>query len=128
MALTTKGHFRINGNEFAAKTLNPKYESLADENSGRTDDGVMHIYWVFNRIRKIEITMPPCSTADAASVLSKVQGKTYSLTYFDILENQERTITVYTSNSSGDIASGVIMNGLVTGLSFNAIELAGENA
>lgn len=128
MALTTKGHFRVDGKEFVAKSINLKYESLADENSGRTDDGVMHIYWIFSRIRKIEITMPPCTVAESASILSLVQGKTYSLTYFDILSNTERTLQVYTSNSSGDIMSGVIMNGLVTGLKFNAIELAGENA
>lgn len=88
----------------------------------------MHIYWVFNRIRKIEITMPPCSMADSSRILSQVQGKEYALTYFDILNNAEKTIQVYTSNSSGDIKSGVIMNGLVTGLKFSAIELAGENA
>lgn len=87
----------------------------------------MHIYWVYNRIRKVEITMPPCTTAESARILSLVQGKEYSLTYFDILNNAEKTITVYTSNSSGDIKSGVILNGLVTGLKFSAIELAGEN-
>ena len=43
MALTTKGHFKINNEQFEAKSLRVNYESLSGEDSGRTDDGVMRI-------------------------------------------------------------------------------------
>ena len=37
MALTTKGHFIINGGkEFKAKNINVNYESLTSEDTGRT--------------------------------------------------------------------------------------------
>lgn len=127
MALTSKGHFKINQNkEFVAKSLKTNYESLTAEDSGRTDDGVMHINWVFRKIRKVEIEMPPMTSSEVSSLLSEVQGQEYELTYFDILDNNERTIRVYTSNSKSDLYSGVILNGLWQGVSFNAIELEGE--
>ena len=127
MALTTKGHFKVNGTEYLAKSIKVDLESLASEDSGRTDDGVMHINWVLKKIRKVEIQVAPSTTADIAPLLAAVQGQTYSLTYFDPLANAEKTITAYTSTSSSELYSGVLYNGLWQGTQFNAIELGGEN-
>lgn len=45
MNLTHKGNFIINNElEVAPKSLMCNFESLASDNSGRTLDGVMHIY------------------------------------------------------------------------------------
>lgn len=130
MNLSNQGNIIIN-NELeispALDGLHIGYESLASDNSGRTLDGVMHIYWVYNRIRKIEIKLPPMTAARAASILSRVQGKIYNLTYWDLIENAQKTITVYTSNSAADCYSGYVRNGLYQGIQFNAIEIAGEN-
>ena len=123
MALTDKGRFIINGTEYKAKSIRPSFDSLASEDSGRTDDGVMHIYWIKNRLRKWEIELPPCTSAEAASVLNKVQGNTYYITIWDILSNSEVTVHVYTSNSSGDCYNDVLYNGLWQGVKFSAIEL-----
>lgn len=127
MALTSKGHFKVNGTEYLAKSIKVDLESLASEDSGRTDDGVMHINWVLKKIRKVQIELPP-STADVfAPLLAAVQGQTYSLTYFDPLANAEKTITAYTSKGSSNLYSGVLYNGLWQGTQFNAIEVGGEN-
>lgn len=127
MALTSTGHFKIGNQEFKAKSLKVGFESLNSEDSGRTDDGVMHLNWIFRKIRKVEIEMPPITSAEVAELLSLVQGQEYNLTYIDPLINAEKTIKVYTSNSSADLYSGMILNGLWQGVAFNAIELAGEN-
>ena len=127
MALTSKGHFKVNGTEYLAKSIKVDLESLASEDSGRTDDGVMHINWVLKKIRKVFIEMPPSITADIAPLLSAVQGQTYSLTYFDPLDNAEKTITAYTSKGSSSLYSGVLYNGLWQGIQFNAIQVGGEN-
>ena len=127
MALTSKGHFKVNGTEYLAKSIKVDLESLASEDSGRTDDGVMHINWVLKKIRKVFIEMPPSITADIAPLLSAVQGQTYSLTYFDPLANAEKTITAYTSKGSSSLYSGVLYNGLWQGIQFNAIQVGGEN-
>ena len=127
MALTSKGHFKVNGTEYLAKSIKVDLESLASEDSGRTDDGVMHINWILKKIRKVQIELPP-STADVfAPLLAAVQGQTYSLTYFDPLANAEKTITAYTSKGSSSLYSGVLYNGLWQGTQFNAIEVGGEN-
>ena len=127
MALTTQGHFKINDDkEFVAKSLKVNYESLSGEDSGRTDDGVMRINWIFRKIRKVEIEMPPMTSQELSRLLSRVQGQEYYLTYYDPLDNVERKAKVYTSNSKTDLYSGFVMNGLWQGVSFNAIELEGE--
>ena len=126
MALTTKGNFIIDDLEFAAKAIKLGYESLSAEDSGRTADGVMRINWIFRRIRKVEIEMPPLKSQEVSRLLALVQGQEYDLTYFDPLEDNEKTIRVYTSNSSADCYSGILVNGLYQGVSFNAIEMAGE--
>lgn len=52
MALSNKGNFIIGGVEFKAKAIKPSFDSLATEDSGRTDDGVMHITWIKSKLRK----------------------------------------------------------------------------
>lgn len=130
MPLTSKGHFQIgsssamtNAAEFLAKSIKPSFDSLASENSGRTDDGIMHITWIKNNLRKWEIEMPPCTSSEASAILSLVQGQKYYIKIWDIKTNSEVTVHVYTSNSSAECYSGVVMNGLYQGLSFSAIEL-----
>ena len=125
MAISS-GSFSVGGRIFTAKTLKVNYESLASEDSGRTDDGVMRIGWVYRRLRKLEITLAPCKAETVQALFSAVQGQEYQLRYFDPLVNDWRTGTFYTSNSSTDMYSGVIMNGLYQNVTFNAIELAGE--
>lgn len=127
MALTTKGHFKVNGKEYLAKSIKVDLESLASEDSGRTDDGVMRINWILKKIRKVFIEMPPSISDDIAPLLSAVQGQEYSLTYFDPMDNAEKTITAYTSKGSSSLYSGVLYNGLWQGTQFNAIEVGGEN-
>lgn len=126
MALSNKGNFKIGTHEFSPKSLKITYDSLATEDSGRTADGIMHLDFIFHRIVKLQIEMPAMTATEANALLSLVQGQTYSITYFDIATNAEVTTAVYTSNSSADCYSGVVLNGLWTGVSFNAIELGGH--
>jgi len=45
-----------------------------------------------------------------------------------VLDNAEKTIQCYTSESKADCYSGVINGGLYEGVSFNAIEMGGSNS
>lgn len=123
MALRSKGNFKIGTREWSPKSLKVTYDSLATEKSGRSDDGVMHITWVRTHIAKLEITMPPMSVSEVATLLQAVQGKTYQITYRDPRTNSEVTTDVYTSNSEGDCYSGVLHNGLYEGVTFSAIQM-----
>lgn len=123
MALTSKAHFKIGTTEFISQSLKLEHESIATKDSGRDESGIMHVSFLRTNMIKLSITMPPMNAADANSLLDKVQGKIYSLTYYDESRNAERTTTVYTSTSSSDCYSGVISNGLWTNTTFNAIEV-----
>lgn len=126
MALSSKGNFKIGSTEFSPKSIKTTFESLATDNSGRTADGIMHVDFIFSKIRKIQIEMPPMTASEVSQILSLVQGQVYNITYFDVIDNAEKTIQAYTSNSSADCYSGVILNGLWQGVAFNAIQTGGE--
>lgn len=122
----SQGTITINNTNFSIQSLKVNWESLQADDSGRTDDGVMHITWVMRKVRKLEISLPPCTSQKISQLFSLVQGNEYNITYFDPLENQTKTIKVYTSNSSADCYSGVLKGGIWQNAAFNAIELAGE--
>ena len=89
--LTNKAHILISAAatptnaeiaaQFAPSSMKPLVESLATEDSGRSDDGVMHIYWVLNRVRKLEIELRPNTPEEISKILNKVLGKEYYLTF-----------------------------------------------
>lgn len=107
---------------FPAKSLKESDESLASEDSGRTLDGVMHIYWVQRDLKKIEIVMPPSTSAMLARVKNIVQGKEYYIR-FKSFEGSYITRYVYTSNLNTNMYSGYLYNGLWQDFEFHAIEL-----
>ena len=124
MALKSK-LYAINGKAiYSPQTCTVTYESLADGNSGRTDDGVMHINWIWRKIRKVTMTFPPLTAQEIAELVDLVQGQEYELTYPDMAD-KKLTIRCYTSNSSADLKYGVLYGGLWVGFSFSAIELEG---
>ena len=122
----TSSFLEINGEPIVSfQECTVQFDSLADSNSGRTEDGVMHINWVWRVIRKVNVKLPPLSQEEIQDIFSLVQGQEYDLTYLDPIKGIH-TIHCYTSNSSAELASGVLYGGLWIGAAFNAIEIAGE--
>lgn len=107
---------------FPMKSLKESDESLASEDSGRTLDGVMHIYWVQRDLKKIEIVLPPCKSDMIKSLKDIVQGKEYYISY-PTYDGVYTTRYVYTSNMNASMYSGVLYNGLWQNFEFHAIEL-----
>ena len=120
-----KGYFKINGNTYYyPQSMQVVYDSLASEDSGRTDDGVMHIQYVKNRLVKLEIKMPPCDSNTCSSLMNSIQGSTgISVSYWDPIEAREVTKTMYCSTASTDWYSGVVTtNGIIRGWQFSLID------
>lgn len=115
--------WKINGQAIYAPDINTKVEleSLVGESSGRTDDGIMHIDWIRTNIHKVYIKYDAMTKAEMAFMLNLVQGKEYTLTYEDPILGVN-TINCYTSNSSADLYSAVLYNGLWRNVTFNCIE------
>lgn len=123
MALSGKGNFKIGTKEWSPKSLKFTYDSLATSNSGRSDDGTMHITWVRQNIRKLEIEMPPMKASDLDDLLTAVSGKTYTMIFYDPKTATEVSVQMYTSTTQGSCYSGVLHNGLYEGVQFSAIEV-----
>lgn len=124
MALT-KGKIKINNIEYDVKSCKVEIAGLEADDSGRTDDGVYHYNYIYNRGRKITIQLVPTTQETAAALLNAVAGKTYNLTYYDPIAG-EKTIQAHTKSTSGSLYSGVLLNGLWSGVSFKAEQIGGE--
>lgn len=124
MALT-KGKIKINNIEYDVKSCKVEIAGLEADDSGRTDDGVYHYNYIYNRGRKITIQLVPTTQETVAALLNAVAGKTYNLTYYDPIAG-EKTIQAHTKSTSGSLYSGVLLNGLWSGVSFKAEQTGGE--
>lgn len=124
MALT-KGKIKINNIEYDVKSCKVEIAGLEADDSGRTDDGVYHYNYIYNRGRKITIQLVPSTQETVAALLNAVAGKTYNLTYYDPIAG-EKTIQAHTKSTSGSLYSGVLLNGLWSGVSFKAEQIGGE--
>ena len=98
---------------------------LASEDSGRPEDGVMHIGWIKSRLRKVKITLPPMSQSDVSAALDAVLGKKYYIEYIDPIDGLKQ-LYVYTSAGSAELYNARIHGGLWYNISFNAIEIGGS--
>ena len=98
-------------------------DSLANEQSGRTDDGVMHITWVRTSIRKWSFTYQGLTATELAYMRGLLQGKKFNFSgYFHgaAVTNvpcycSNNSVTVYMQRVSG--------NKIYTDVSFNIIEM-----
>ena len=124
MALT-KGKIKINNIEYDVKSCKVEIAGLEADDSGRTDDGVYHYNYIYNRGRNITIQLVPSTQETVAALLNAVAGKTYNLTYYDPIAG-EKTIQAHTKSTSGSLYSGVLLNGLWSGVSFKAEQIGGE--
>ena len=124
MALTN-GKIKINNIEYDVKSCKVEIAGLEADDSGRTDDGVYHYNYIYNRGRKITIQLVPTTQETVAALLNAVAGKTYNLTYYDPIAG-EKTIQAHTKSTSGSLYSGVLLNGLWSGVSFKAEQIGGE--
>ena len=124
MALT-KGKIKINNIEYDVKSCKVEIAGLEADDSGRTDDGVYHYNYIYNRGRNITIQLVPTTQETVAALLNAVTGKTYNLTYYDPIAG-EKTIQAHTKSTSGSLYSGVLLNGLWSGVSFKAEQIGGE--
>lgn len=124
MALT-KGKIKINNIEYDVKSCKVEIAGLEADDSGRTDDGVYHYNYIYNRGRNITIQLVPTTQETVSALLNAVAGKTYNLTYYDPIAG-EKTIQAHTKSTSGSLYSGVLLNGLWSGVSFKAEQIGGE--
>ena len=108
-------------NELAFQSRNLRARLTRELNETITERGLSPNQMGDERIDALK------SQIESLKNLNKVQGKTYSITYYDPLANAEKTITCYTSQSTAECYSGVLNSkGLWQGVTFKAIQTGGE--
>ena len=94
--------------------------SIADESSGHTQDGIMHINWLLSDIPKLKFSYDALTPAQYSYMKNLVQGKTFQFT-FPAPDGTSRTVEAYCSTSSATRASAYLYNGLYRGFKFDVI-------
>lgn len=97
---------------------------LADENSGRSDDGMMHINYIRTGMHKVEIKYSALSAEEWKYMLDLLDEspEEMALTYLDP-QNGVSTIRCYSGDDAGSLYSSVLYGGLYRNCTFNCIEL-----
>ena len=118
-------YFTVNGTAIYEPDNNVKvtHESLADSESGRTRDGIMHINWVRTNMRKFNLTYSILTNEEYQLTADLLQGKIFTFGYIE--NGISRTMTAYCSNHSYDnyLHDDVSKRGLYQNFQINIIEV-----
>lgn len=123
--IDTAGHWMVNDNHIYIPAPNVKIEhtNVASADSGRTEDGHMHINWVIPDIRKVYLTYSAISGNEKDYMMNLMQGKTFTFTYWD---NGAKSFQGYCGECTYEAYSSVHRTnegGIYTNFSINVIEL-----
>lgn len=73
------------------------HDNIVSSDSGRVENGQMHITWVRRDVRKVSLTYKMISGAAVAYMNDLMQGKEFTLTYYD---NGIKTMQGYCGKNS----------------------------
>lgn len=123
--LDTQGHWMVDGVPIYIPAPNVKIEhtNVASADSGRTEDGKMHITWVRTDVRKVNLVYNAISGNEKDYMMDLMQGKEFRFTYWD---NGPKEFDGYCGESSYEAYSSVHREdegGIYTNFSINVIEL-----
>lgn len=95
--------------------VQPEWNSLAAENSGRTQDGIMHIKWLFSNLPKYKFSYNALTKDQLLYMRNLVQGKTFMFTCPD------GTFEAYCSTTGTSQYSSYFYGGLYRDFKFDII-------
>ena len=96
-------------------------ESIVDGNSGRTDDGVMHMRWIRTKVRKFSLQYNLMTAAEYEYMKNLLQGKTFVFGYWD--KGEVKTINAYCEAAGATLTRIDGASGSYAGVKFDIIEL-----
>ena len=99
-------------------------QDISSEDSGRTNDGLMHNNVVAQK-RKLSVKWGPCTWAEATKITGfcKNKGSQLSVTYPDLLTGSMITKQFYTGDCTADYHEWHGQTALVKGISCDFIEI-----
>lgn len=123
--LDTQGNWMVDSNHIYIPAPNTKIEhtNVASSDSGRTEDGVMHINWVRSDVKKVCLVYNAITGNEKDYMVNLMQGKEFLFTYWD---NGAKTFNGYVGECSYEAYSSshyASEGGLYENFSINVIEL-----
>lgn len=121
--MDTRGRWMVNNDHLYIPSIDPKIDhtNIASADSGRTQNGVMHITWIRRDVVKVSMTWKALTGNELRRLENLLQGKTFRFTYYD--KGETRTINGYCGEMSYTLHtySGPYKNvgGLYTNISAN---------
>lgn len=122
--LDTKNHWMVGTSHiYVPQGFKVEHTNVASADSGRTEDGVMHITWVRRDIRKCYFTFNVLTGNEWSYMLNLMQGKEFTLTYYD---NGVKTMNGYCGECNYEVYAETIREdegGLYRNISINVEEI-----
>ncbi len=82
--LATNGYWAVNGTPiYTPSEVQIDHDNMVSSDSGRTEDGGMHITWIRNDLRKVNMTFKYLTGEEVAYMRNLMQGKEFTFTYYD---------------------------------------------
>lgn len=100
--------------------ISVEFNSLASEDSGRDESGVMHITWIRTNIRKMVIKYALMTEEELNYMVELVQGKEYTFTFVDV--GGVHTMEAYTSTVTATLYTTFNGINIYKDVSFSVIE------
>lgn len=123
--LDTQGYWMVDSTHIYVPAPNVKIEhtNVASADSGRTEDGIMHITWVRTDVKKVYLTYNALTGEELHYMLDLMQGQEFTFTYYD---NGVQSFDGYVGDSSYEEYCSTIYEsegGLYRNFSINVIEM-----
>ena len=120
------GRWAVNGTPIytPAPSTQIDHESIQSADTGRTEDGTMHIDWVRTNMVKVNMTWSHLTGREVAYLEQLMMGREFTLTYFD--KGARHTASVYVSKVTYKKVTDALYaseGGLYSDIAINAIEI-----
>lgn len=100
MAILSKdGRWKVNDTVIPtpSKDTTISHTNVTTSDSGRTQDGKMHITWVRTNITTVALKYSYLTGDEKTTIMNLLQGKTFTFTYYD---NGVKTMKAYCGETS----------------------------
>lgn len=126
IGILSDGSWAVDGTPIYVPSPGTKidHESIQSADTGRTEDGYMHIDWIRRDMVKVSMNWKYLTGNELSDLVSLMQGKEFTLTYFDM--GHKHTAKVYCSKVSATKEADELYvpdGGLYSSVSANCIEL-----
>lgn len=123
---TLSSNWTVDGTQIyiPACDIQIQHTNIASSDSGRTEDGIMHIDWVRRDIVKVNLQWKVMTGEELAYVMNLLQGKEFTFVYYDM--GSTHSIDAYCGESTYTKYSDVLAaesGGIYTDVAINVIEM-----